>query len=64
MPVVTLGVHIVDVLTRPVESIPPGQDTVLVEQIRPDGGPADRIRPPMNPGIRGAVVGGGRRPWR
>lgn len=34
MPVVTLGVHIVDVLTRPVESIPPGQDTVLVEQIR------------------------------
>lgn len=34
MAVVTLGTHIVDVLTRPVESIPPGQDTVLVEQIR------------------------------
>jgi sugar/nucleoside kinase (ribokinase family) len=32
--VVTLGVHIVDVLTRPVEAIPPGQDTVLVDQIR------------------------------
>ncbi|MGI8335272.1 carbohydrate kinase family protein [Actinomadura scrupuli] len=30
----TLGVHIVDVLTRPVEAIPPGQDTVLVDQIR------------------------------
>jgi sugar/nucleoside kinase (ribokinase family) len=34
MTVVTLGVHIVDVLTRPVESIPAGQDTVLVDQIR------------------------------
>ncbi|MCW2914536.1 MAG: carbohydrate kinase family protein [Actinomycetia bacterium] len=34
MTVVTLGVHIVDVLTRPVEAIPPGQDTVLVDQIR------------------------------
>ncbi len=32
--VVTVGVHIVDVLTRPVESIPAGQDTVLVDQIR------------------------------
>jgi len=32
--VVTIGVHIVDVLTRPVESIPAGQDTVLVDQIR------------------------------
>ncbi|MFE0145702.1 carbohydrate kinase family protein [Nonomuraea sp. NPDC059007] len=34
MTVVTVGVHIVDILTRPVEHIPPGQDTVLVEQIR------------------------------
>src|SRR5207247_9983107 len=32
--VVTVGVHIVHVLTRPVESIPAGQDTVLVDQIR------------------------------
>jgi sugar/nucleoside kinase (ribokinase family) len=32
--VVTVGVHIVDVLTRPVEAIPPGQDTVLVDQVR------------------------------
>ncbi|NAS26195.1 carbohydrate kinase family protein [Herbidospora sp. NEAU-GS84] len=34
MSVVTLGVHIVDVLARPVESIPAGQDTHLVEQVR------------------------------
>jgi sugar/nucleoside kinase (ribokinase family) len=34
MSVITVGVHIVDVLTRPVESIPAGQDTVLVDQIR------------------------------
>lgn len=34
MTVVTLGVHIVDVLARPVESIPAGQDTHLVEQVR------------------------------
>lgn len=34
MTVVTLGVHIVDVLARPVESIPEGQDTHLLEQIR------------------------------
>jgi sugar/nucleoside kinase (ribokinase family) len=34
MTVVTLGVHIVDVLTRPVEFIPEGQETVLVDQIR------------------------------
>lgn len=34
MAVVTLGVHIVDVLARPVEAIPQGQDTVLVDQIR------------------------------
>ncbi|WP_067131791.1 carbohydrate kinase family protein [Microtetraspora malaysiensis] len=34
MTVVTLGVHIVDVLARPVESIPQGQDTHLLEQIR------------------------------
>lgn len=32
--VVTLGVHIVDVLTRPVDALPTGQDTVLVDQIR------------------------------
>ncbi|WP_043630205.1 carbohydrate kinase family protein [Nonomuraea candida] len=34
MTVVTVGVHIVDILTRPVDHIPEGQDTVLVEQIR------------------------------
>ncbi|GAA0967217.1 hypothetical protein GCM10009555_010580 [Acrocarpospora macrocephala] len=34
MTVLTLGVHIVDVLARPVESIPAGQDTHLVEQVR------------------------------
>ncbi|MFF4776246.1 carbohydrate kinase family protein [Microtetraspora fusca] len=34
MTVVTLGVHIVDVLARPVDSIPQGQDTHLLEQIR------------------------------
>ncbi|MFC4587152.1 carbohydrate kinase family protein [Sphaerisporangium corydalis] len=34
MTVVTLGVHIVDVLARPVEFIPQGQDTHLLEQIR------------------------------
>ncbi|MBB2913757.1 sugar/nucleoside kinase (ribokinase family) [Streptosporangium becharense] len=34
MTVVTLGVHIVDVLARPVESIPAGQDTHVLEQIR------------------------------
>ncbi|MBP2703675.1 carbohydrate kinase family protein [Microbispora sp. RL4-1S] len=34
MSVVTVGVHIVDVLARPVESIPSGQDTHLLEQIR------------------------------
>ncbi|GAA4220340.1 sugar/nucleoside kinase (ribokinase family) [Streptosporangium album] len=34
MTVVTLGVHIVDVLARPVEAIPDGQDTHLLEQIR------------------------------
>jgi sugar/nucleoside kinase (ribokinase family) len=34
MTVITVGVHIVDVLTRPVEFIPEGQDTALVEQIR------------------------------
>ncbi|MEZ0071056.1 carbohydrate kinase family protein [Planotetraspora sp. GP83] len=34
MTVVTVGVHIVDVLARPVESLPAGQDTHLLEQIR------------------------------
>ncbi|MEV0615303.1 carbohydrate kinase family protein [Nonomuraea sp. NPDC050404] len=34
MTVATVGVHIVDILTRPVERIPEGQDTVLVDQIR------------------------------
>ncbi|MER6947289.1 carbohydrate kinase family protein [Nonomuraea sp. NPDC000554] len=34
MTVATVGVHIVDILARPVEHIPAGQDTVLVEQIR------------------------------
>jgi sugar/nucleoside kinase (ribokinase family) len=43
--VVTLGVHVVDVLVRPVEQIPEGQGGALVEQIRitpagPAGGTA------------------------
>jgi sugar/nucleoside kinase (ribokinase family) len=45
MKVVTLGVHVVDVLVRPVERIPDGQGGALVEQIRitpagPAGGTA------------------------
>ena len=32
--VVTVGAHILDVLARPVEGIPGGQDTVVVDQIR------------------------------
>ncbi|MGW0805692.1 carbohydrate kinase family protein [Nonomuraea sp. NPDC002799] len=34
MTVATVGVHIVDILARPVEHIPEGQATVLVDQIR------------------------------
>ncbi|MCP9948780.1 carbohydrate kinase family protein [Actinomadura madurae] len=34
MTVVTLGAHILDVLARPVQGIPDGQDTVVVDQIR------------------------------
>jgi sugar/nucleoside kinase (ribokinase family) len=34
MDVITLGVHVVDVLVRPVEEIPQGQGGQLVEQIR------------------------------
>jgi sugar/nucleoside kinase (ribokinase family) len=45
MNVITLGVHVVDVLVRPVEEIPAGQGGQLVEQIRitpagPAGGTA------------------------
>ena len=45
MNVVTLGVHVIDVLVRPVERIPEGQGGALVEQIRitpagPAGGTA------------------------
>ncbi len=45
MNVVTLGVHVVDVLVRPVEQIPEGQGGALVEEIRitpagPAGGTA------------------------
>jgi sugar/nucleoside kinase (ribokinase family) len=45
MKVITLGVHVVDVLVRPVEQIPEGQGGALVEQIRitpagPAGGTA------------------------
>jgi sugar/nucleoside kinase (ribokinase family) len=45
MKVITLGVHVVDVLVRPVEQIPDGQGGALVEQIRitpagPAGGTA------------------------
>ncbi len=34
MRVVTLGVHVLDVLVRPVEAIPEGQGSQLVEQIK------------------------------
>jgi sugar/nucleoside kinase (ribokinase family) len=34
MTVATVGVHIVDILARPVTHIPEGQDTALVDQIR------------------------------
>lgn len=34
MKVVTMGVHVLDVLVRPVDAIPAGQDGALVEQIR------------------------------
>ncbi|MFI7145922.1 carbohydrate kinase family protein [Nonomuraea sp. NPDC050022] len=34
MTVATIGVHIVDILARPVSYIPEGQDTALVDQIR------------------------------
>ena len=34
MKAIALGVHVVDVLVRPVEEIPEGQGGVLVEQIR------------------------------
>ncbi|MGN9838838.1 carbohydrate kinase family protein [Nonomuraea sp. H19] len=34
MTVATVGVHIVDILARPIDHIPEGQDTVLVDQIR------------------------------
>ncbi len=45
MNVITLGVHVVDVLVRPVEAIPEGQGGQLVEEIRitpagPAGGTA------------------------
>jgi sugar/nucleoside kinase (ribokinase family) len=45
MNAITLGVHVVDVLVRPVEEIPQGQGGQLVEQIRitpagPAGGTA------------------------
>ena len=34
MRVVTIGAHIVDVLARPVDRLPAGQDSVIVEQVR------------------------------
>lgn len=34
MAVVTVGAHILDVLARPVQGIPEGQDTVVVDEIR------------------------------
>jgi sugar/nucleoside kinase (ribokinase family) len=34
MNVITMGAHILDILVRPVSEIPPGQGTVLVEQMR------------------------------
>ncbi|MGI5287574.1 carbohydrate kinase family protein [Nonomuraea polychroma] len=34
MTVATVGVHIVDILARPIDRLPEGQDTVLVDQLR------------------------------
>ncbi|WP_327589382.1 carbohydrate kinase family protein [Nonomuraea sp. NBC_00507] len=34
MTIATVGVHIADILARPIDHIPEGQDTVLVDQIR------------------------------
>ncbi len=34
MRVITMGVHVVDVLARPIEAIPEGQGGQLVEEIR------------------------------
>jgi sugar/nucleoside kinase (ribokinase family) len=34
MRVITMGMHVLDVLVRPVEAIPEGQGTTLVEDIR------------------------------
>jgi len=56
--VVTLGVHVVDVLVRPVEEIPEGQGGALVEQIRitpagPAGGTAVTLAK-LGAGVRSA----------
>jgi hypothetical protein len=40
--VTVLGAHILDVLGRPVETIPPGQGSVRLKEIRPP----PRARPP------------------
>ncbi|MBV9607873.1 MAG: carbohydrate kinase family protein [Solirubrobacterales bacterium] len=58
MNVVTLGVHVVDVLVRPVEEIPEGQGGALVEQIRitpagPAGGTAVTLAK-LGAGVRSA----------
>jgi len=55
---VTLGVHVVDVLVRPVEAIPEGQGGALVEQIRttpagPAGGTAVTLAK-LGAGVRSA----------
>lgn len=34
LPVVTLGTHVLDVLGRPVDAVPPGQASVLLDEIR------------------------------
>src|ERR1700677_1905898 len=48
MRVIAMGVHVVDVLARPIEAIPPGQGGQLVEEIRitpagSDGGTAGTL---------------------
>ena len=58
MKVVTLGVHVVDVLVRPVEEIPAGQGGTLVDQIRitpagPAGGTAVTLAK-LGAGVRSA----------
>ena len=47
--VVALGAYILDVLGRPVESIPPGQGSVMLEEIRATAAGTAAGPPPVQP---------------